>query len=259
MKNWMALGCLSAMMGAASLAVAQSPFIGTWKMNQAKSHLTGTTMKFSPASNGMIRETQAEGSYTFKTDGQSYPALFGATENWKEMGGHTWQTTVHLKGVLLATDISKLSSDGKTLTVTSEGTRPDGTTFHNTDVYTRLAGGEGLIGTWKSKEVKMSSPGTLEFAANGQNGLTWILPSIKAKLDAKFDGKDYAPTGPTVPDGLTLALTKTGPRSFSMVEKVNGKPMFKGKYTASADGKTLTEVSSPVSVNEQQTVVYDKE
>ena len=30
---------------------------------------------------------------------------------------------------------------------------------------------------------------------------------------AKFDGKDYAATGPTVPPGLTIAITKSGWRS----------------------------------------------
>ena len=34
---------------AASTAVAQSPFAGTWKLNQEKSQLAGDTLKFGPA------------------------------------------------------------------------------------------------------------------------------------------------------------------------------------------------------------------
>ncbi len=121
MKRWMRLGCLFCSIGVAGFAVAQNPFVGTWKLNQGKSHLTGGTMKFSSAGNGMIRETIAEGSYTFKTDGQSYPSLFGDTENWKKLSGHSWQSTVHMNGGYVSTDTLNVSDDGKSLTVTSTG------------------------------------------------------------------------------------------------------------------------------------------
>ncbi len=259
MKHWVGAGCLLAVIGTASFAIADSPFIGTWKLNQVKSHLTGTTMKFSPAANGMIRETTAEGSYTFKTDGQSYPALFGDTENWTKLSGHSWKTTIHGNGGFIYTETLNVSPDGKSLTVASAGTNPDGNAFHDSTVFTRTAGDNGLMGTWKSRSVKISSPRTLEFAANGDDGIKWNLPAIKATLNSKFDGKDYTPDGPTVPKGLTLALTKAGANSFNMVEKMNGKPLFKGKYTISKDGKTLTEISSPVSQYQPQTAIYDKQ
>ncbi len=259
MKHRIAAFCVLLMLGTAGFAVAESPFVGTWKLNQAKSHLTGGTMKFSPAANNMIRLTVAEGSYTFKPDGHSYPALFGDTENWTKLSGQSWKTIVHGHGGFVYTDTMKISDDGKSLTATTTGTNPNGSAFDDTTVYTRAAGDKGLMGTWRTTKVKMSSDNTLEFAANGNNGLTWNLPTIKATLDAKFDGKDYAPTGPTVPDGLTLALTKTGPRSFSMVEKMKGKPLYKGKYTVSPGGKTLTEVGMPVGQAQPQTSVYDKQ
>jgi hypothetical protein len=74
----------------------------------------------------------------------------------------------------------------------------------------------------------------------------------------KTDGTDAPATGPTVPDGMTLSLTKTGPRSFTLVEKIKGKPIFKVTENVSADGKTLTETGSAVGVNEPITAVYDK-
>ncbi len=85
------------------------------------------------------------------------------------------------------------------------------------------------------------------------------MPQIKATLNAKFDGKDYTPDGPTVPKGLTLALTRNGARSFRIVEKVNGKPIYKARYSVSSDGKTLTEVGMPVGQTEAETAVYDKQ
>lgn len=260
MKSWIASGCLLAFIGTCAIANAQNPFVGSWKLNQAKSHLTGRTVKYSPANNGEIRETTAENSYTFKTDGHSYPAGFGGTDaTWKQIDSSTWQAVFRRRGVMLGTDTMKVSADGKTMTDTSDGKNPDGKTFHDTEVFTRVAGEKGLMGTWKSDKVKMSSSNTLEFAANGQDGITWILPAVKGKVSTKFDGKDYAAAGPTVPSGLTLACTRTGKDSFSMIEKISGKPLFKGTYKVSADGKTLTAISTPVSVNQPETAVYDKE
>lgn len=259
MKRWIVSACLFAMVGTASLAAAESPFIGTWKLNQEKSHLTGSTLTFSPADNGMVRETEATGSYTFKTDGQPYQALFGDTNNWKQTGSHTWQTMVQRNGKPLGTDTWTVSADGRTLTDAWVGKLPNGKVNHETEVYKRTAGDSGLMGTWKSTSVKTNSPEMVEFAANGQNGITWILPSIKARLEAQFDGKDYVPTGPTVPKGLALAFTKTGPDSFRAIEKLNGKPLFKMNYKVSPDGKTLTAVSTSVNEYQPETAVYDKQ
>lgn len=104
----------------------------------------------------------------------------------------------------------------------------------------------------------MSSPTGYEIKDNGDGSLTWALPDLKATVTLKTDGAEASATGPTVPDGLTLSLTKTGPRSFTLVEKLKGKPIYKGKQTISADGKTLTEEGSSVGVNEPTTAVYDK-
>lgn len=259
MKRWLVSGCLSTMLGMANFAFAASSFVGKWKLNQQKSHLTGSTMTFSPASNGMIRETVAEGSYTFKPDGHSYPALFGDTENWQKLSGNSWKVIIHGTGGFTYTESIEISEDGHSLTSKTEGSNPDGTAFHDEEVFTRLAGSNGLMGKWKSTKVKMNTDRTLEFAPYGNDGLTWNLPEIKATLQAKFDGKDYAPVGPTVPKGLTLALKKDSPNSFSMIEKMDGKPIYKGTYKVAAGGKTLSEVGAPVGQAQPETSVYDKQ
>jgi hypothetical protein len=259
MKLRIASGCLLAIVGTCTLASAQNPFVGTWKLNQAKSHLTGDTVTYSPAADGAIKETNAAGSYTFKTDGRPYTTPFDSSVTWKQTGPSTWTTEDRQKDTLLATDIISVSEDGKTMTIISTGTNPDGKAFRDTEVLTRLEGGKGLLGTWKSEKVKSSTSPVMEFAANGPDGIAWIFPEIKARLDLKFDGKDVAPVGPTVPAGLTIAATKINARSFSFVDKMNGKALFKGTLTVSPDCKTLTNVSSAVHEQHKRTAVYDKE
>ena len=76
--------CLFALLGAAAtLVAADNPFAGTWKLNQAKSHMTGDTMKFADAGSGSIRMTAGGLSYTFKIDGKAYPTPYGYTVAWK--------------------------------------------------------------------------------------------------------------------------------------------------------------------------------
>lgn len=259
MKLRIASGCLLAIVGTCTLASAQNPFVGTWKLNQAKSHLTGNTVKYSAAPNGSIRETTPAGSYTFKTNGQAYSAPFDTSASWKQQSPSTFESTYRRNGMLLDSDKIKISADGKTMTVVSSGTNPNGSPFRDTETFTRVEGASGLMGTWKSATVKESTSPVIEFAANGADGISWILPEIKAKLDMTFDGKDVAPVGPTVPKGLTLAATKKSPRSFSYVEKMNGKALFNGTMTVSKDGKTLTDSTIPVGTQQRTTAVYDKQ
>jgi len=61
-----------------------------------------------------------------------------------------------------------------------------------------------------------------------------------------------------MPPGFTVTLKKTGPRSFDEVGKINGKVVYTGTVTNSADGKTLTEVSTPTGANEKTKAVYDR-
>lgn len=259
MKRWIVTACLLAFIGTCMLASAQSMFIGKWKLDQAKSHLTGDTLKYSSAPDGMTEESSAVGAYTFKTDGHPYSTYFHSTVVWKHSGSATWEASYRRNGVSLGKDTMTVSPDGNTLTVISTGTNPDGKPFHDVVVYTRVDGENGLMGTWKSAKVKTSTSRTVEFVANGSDGITWVLPEIKAKLEMKFDGKDYAPEGPTVPKGLTIAANRVGDNAFTFVEKMDGKPLYKGTYTVSNDGKTMTNVSSPVSVDQTETAVYEKE
>jgi hypothetical protein len=260
MKPSNATLCLFALLGTGSLAAAANPFDGIWKLDQQKSHLTGDTMTFADAGSGTIKFSALGMSYTFKTDGKEYPALFGNTAAWKQVDKSTWEETIYKKsGTVLSTDTLKLSADGRTLTVESKGTKPSGESFDNTSIYQRMSGQGRLVGTWKSKAVKISSPATLKFKTSGENGMTLNIPDFKATCEAKFDGKDYPATGPTVPDGLTLALTRTGPHSFRMVQKLKGKPLFTDRFTVSADGKSMTDLSRPVAVNEPATLVYEKQ
>jgi hypothetical protein len=235
------------------------PYAGKWKLNVAKSDFGETTIGFTKAPSGQMQFTAMGMSYSFEVDGKDYPSFLGRTATWKQIDPNAWETTFKQDGKLINTDTVKLSADGKTLTINSKGPKPAGGTFEQTTTYERVSGGPGLEGKWKTKNVQTTAPSVIEFAAMGTDGLAIRIPDFQINCEAKFDGKDYPATGPTVPPGLTLAVAKTGPRSFDLTEKQNGKPIVKLSFTAADDGKTLVETGGAVGVAEKFKAVYDRQ
>jgi hypothetical protein len=252
--------CMVTVAASASAAFAQNPFIGDWKRNNEKSHLTGDVIQFSPAPDGAIKSTAETRSYTFKTDGKEYTNSTGAQVVWKKIDDNNYERSSSRNGVPLGTATYKISSDGKTLVEEETGTSPGGQSFDDTVTYTRVAGSKGLMGSWKDTDVKLKEDFTMSWKpGSSADSMRWELPTIKAYVDVSYDGKDNTPVGPTVPKGLTIALTKTGPRSLMMVEKLNGKVLVKSTYKLSADGKTLTEIQTPPDGKAPATIIYEKQ
>ncbi len=218
---------------AAAIAIAATdlPYAGKWKMNPAKSDFGELTITYEQLPSGEMQATVDGQPYKFKIDEQEYPALFGSTAAWKSLGPNSWQTTWRMKGKVLTTDTSTLSADGKTLTVNSKGTKPNGEAIDDTATFERVSGGPGLSGKWKTKNMKSSSPNVLELT----------------------------PSGATLGPGWTVALAGDGPRAFGMTVKNSGKVMYKMAYSVSADGKTLTETGGSTATNEKIKVIYDRQ
>ncbi|MFZ0662473.1 MAG: hypothetical protein WAM66_07270 [Acidobacteriaceae bacterium] len=248
---------LVAALSCATVAFAQNPFAGTWKADYAKSHVTGDTITFTPEASGRVRVTADARSYSFKPDGSDTTNTMGETEQWTKSDNNNWKTVTEV-GPETVTDIWEVSDNGKTLTDSSSGTMPNGQPFNETEAFARIAPGKGLYGEWRSTKMSHNSPNTIQIEAKGDNGIIWNIPAIKASVELNFDGKETAHTGPTVPQGLMLAATKTGSHSFKLVEKMKGKLLWTGHFTVSPDGKTLTESGRAVGASTSEKVVYQK-
>jgi len=117
-------------------------------------------------------------------------------------------------------------------------------------------------GKWKlnlEKSRHASSAKTIEFTQQDGDGFTIKIADLNAVCEAKFDGKDYPATGPTVPTGYTLAVKKIDGRTFEMIQKMNGKTLYTSTFQASADGKTLTQTDSADSTGEKVEALYDRQ
>lgn len=224
-------------------AAAQTPFAGTWKLNQDKSQMAGDIMKFGPAQGDAI-ELKAGGlTYSFRVDGKNYAMPSGNLAIWRQTSPTSW-TTEYRKadGKLLSSDSWKLSSDGQKLSLTTSGVKADGDLYTDTAEYVRTAGSNGLMGAWKSTEVKLSSPDEFSIEELGLDKLVLKVPAMKVSCELTSDGKEVAVEGPDIPSALRISLTRTGPYTFKLVQKLNGSVISTAVYTVSEDRETMTEV-----------------
>jgi len=110
---------------------AGNPWVGTWKLDLAKSMFTGDTFTYSKSANGLYHYSDGStDAFDFGIDGKEYPAMYGQVVTWTADGDHAWNSVWKLKGKVLDNVHRQLSVDGKTLTITDSGTKPDGSTFH---------------------------------------------------------------------------------------------------------------------------------
>lgn len=251
------LACI-AFAAAATLAAADvTAFNGTWKFNPQKSKLVGETFTIKQGADGMLVQSAGSMETKFKIDGKDYDTPMGYTVAWQDAGKDAWTTTVKLNGKPLFNDRVELSSDQKTLTRTSEGKRPNGEEFKESARYTRVGGGSGLAGTWRSEKV--DTPAETLTIQSSADDVTMTYPGWNATVTAKFDGKGHSITGPTVPPGLAVTVKPVNAKTIDTETLKDGKPIAKSRMQISADGKTLTETATMAGQKQSVMYVYDKE
>jgi hypothetical protein len=145
------------LMLAVSLAIAavsfaaDDPMMGTWKLNEAKSKLApgapkNSTVTYAAAGDQIkvtVDGTDADGKpahseWTGKFDGKDYPVTGDVTadmRSYKKEGKDTLELTNKKDGKVTMTGKVVVSADGKTRTVTINGTDAKGAKVTSTGVY----------------------------------------------------------------------------------------------------------------------------
>jgi hypothetical protein len=129
------------------------PVVGTWTLNVAKSKFEpgpgakSGTVTFMSAGEGMHVVAEIVGpdstmktDYTANYDGKDYP-IKGATGvdmvSLKRIDASSSERTDKMGGKVVGKWTRKVSADGKTMTVTYDGTDAKGQTVHNLLVFDR--------------------------------------------------------------------------------------------------------------------------
>ncbi len=135
----------------AAVCFAADGFMGTWKLNEAKSKLapgTGknSTVVYEAAGDDVkvtVDGTDADGKpthneWTGKFDGKDYPVTGDATSgalSYKKVDDHTLEFAGNKGGKGTISGRVVVSADGKTRTVTTSGTDAKGNKVSSTAVY----------------------------------------------------------------------------------------------------------------------------
>ncbi len=136
---------------ATAACFAANPHIGTWKLNEAKSKLLpemgkNTTVVYAEQKDKMkvtVDGVDKDGKTTHsvwvgKFDGKAYPVKGNLPYNsvaYKVVNDRTYDLTAMKDGKMLWTGKSTVSADGKSRTVTLNGTGADGKKFKGKAVY----------------------------------------------------------------------------------------------------------------------------
>ncbi len=240
-------------------ASADAPYAGKWKMNVAKTDFGETTVTYEQLPAGEMKMITDGLSYNFKTDSKDNATPWGMTMAWKELAPGKWEITEKTGAKVTATSALSLSADGKALLLSTKRAKADGGVSDDSMTFQRVSGGPGLVGKWKTKILKTSSPETMSLTPSGSDGLAVSLGNEGAICDAKFDGKDHPAKGPLWPAGWACRIVRNGERAFDITWKRDGKDLYTSTLAASSDGKSLTETGSAVGTGEKFKIVYDRQ
>lgn len=236
------IGCIG-LLFSITLIAADPPYTGRWQVNEDKSDY-GPAFSFAREPSGGLRLTQGGSSYVVRFDGNEYPHPLGGVVRWTRLDDRSWETAYTQDGKLLGNAIYQLSTDARTLTVRQKS----GTGLPL--VYRRTSGEQqDLVGSWS---LKTASEATLELAVG--EGYDLVVTQGRAKVKAKFDGRDYHPdAGPEA-----VRIAKVGNDGFSMTVSINDKPVAVDTFTVSMDGQTLTKVGGAPGQPPNHTIVYER-
>jgi hypothetical protein len=135
-------------------------------------------------------------NFDFGIGGKEYKTIYDCTTTWTTAGDNTWDSVAKANGKVLPKSHRQLSADGKILTITETGTRPDGTSFKDETVYTRVTGTTGLVGKWRSTKVTISARDNFVVSSPSPGIMHGDIPAYKESVQGKADGTDLPITGP---------------------------------------------------------------
>jgi hypothetical protein len=134
-----------------AVCLAADTFIGTWKLNEAKSKIGAgspklTTTVYEAVGDSVkvtVDGTDGDGKplhneWTGKYDGKDYPVTGDPstdTRSYKKVNDHTLAFTNKKGDKVTISGLGVVSADGKTRTVTLTGTDSKGNKFSTTAVY----------------------------------------------------------------------------------------------------------------------------
>ena len=225
------------------LAIAQSPFDGTWKNDLSTVQWPAKPDVLS-LENGMYECKTCVPPINVKADGTDQKVSgdpYSDTLSVKVIDDHNVESTSKKAGKVVGTAKMSISSDGNMLTVNwTDSGQPSGGTQTGTYTEKRVAKGPAsgnlISGSWRPEKANASADAlTWTYKMNG-NELAMTSPTGQA-YNAKLDGTDTPYRGD--PGVTSVSVKKLGKDTLEETRKRDGKVIYIVTVTVSADGTTM--------------------
>lgn len=230
---------------AASPALADSPFDGTWKakLDSMKRVAKPDTMMLK---NGTFTcQTCQPKPYSVPADGQ-FHAVAGRPY-WDEIAinavdDHSLKLQFRKAGTIISTSTQTVSADGRTMTTVSHNTNNGGNvpidaTGTATRVGAAVTGAHLASGSWDVKPATQVSDAALTMKIKVDGNKFHQEVGLGESLDATIGGAYALNQGD--PGKTMTKVERLGPRSLRMTDMRGGKVVNVATYTVAADGTTI--------------------
>lgn len=227
------------------LAMAQSAFDGTWKVDLNKAQLPKKPDVFL-LQDGMYHCKTCVPPIDIKADGQDQKVTghpYYDTMSIKVVDDRTVEETDKKDGKTVTTSKTTVSSDGSTLTfefIDRSATNADPVTGKGeaTRVDKGPAGSHAISGSWRTTKLESLSDNGLTFTYKVEgDSLTMTNPTGQTYA-AKLDGTDAPYKGD--PGTTSVSVKRLGKNTMEESDKRDGKVISVARMTVAADGKTMT-------------------
>jgi hypothetical protein len=234
----------AATLWAPAIALAESPFTGTWKQDMSRTSLPKKPDVFL-LNNGVFECKSCVPAFKGAANGKDQPVtgvpyFNAAIVNVKN--SHEVDLTGKKNGKIVWTNHLVVSADGNTLTTSfSDASNTNGgSPVTGTSIEKRIskgpAGSHLVSGSWQQEKLQNVS----------DNGLVWNYKVVGDKvIMTNPTGQSYSATlnGPDAPmkgdPGVTSVSVKMlGDHVLQEIDKRNGKVVFIFTFTVSSDNKT---------------------
>ena len=215
--------------------VAQNPWNGTWRVNQAKSTLKPTPIGLEQAGN---RYTLHYGDvYTYACDGKEYPTDMALTVRCQG-DAKTMMLILSIPGHPIWHWTFRPSPDGTAMEATVSHSRVGKPPAVERDSYVRTKGSGGsLVGDWKGVTMSLVTPDTAVLRVHGHH--LYYLDTWDGNVaDARLDGTPAPWLDPHLQsDQWSNKLVS--PRRIVGHELITGKPVNTETLELAPDGRTI--------------------
>ncbi len=244
-----------------TLALAQSPFDGTWKTRLDSIQVSGKPNVFE-LNNGVYECKSCVPRYRIKADGTDQPVPghdYVDHEAVKVTSASSIEITDKLAGKLMFSMTQTVSDDGATLSTqftAYAGETPVSGGYSEKRVGPRAPGAHAISGAWMQDRMSdLSDAGLVIVLQSTPDGLKMV--SNGQTTEAKFDGKEYLTADD--PGNTTVALKKISATQIEETDRRRGKVFDIVLWTVAADGKTINLVDTDPLHGTKTTSILDKQ